>query len=78
MTNFIFKSSGTYKKLCQQLDIIQSELRAQRQDNIQIMFLLNKVLTAKALQKQVDDYYDSDEKVVEEEGFVHHDKMDLD
>ncbi len=57
MTNFIFKSHGTYKKLCQQLEIIQSELRAQRQDNIQILFLLNKLLTAKALQKQVDDYY---------------------
>ncbi len=58
MTNFIFKSQGTYKKLCQQLEIIQNELRAQRQDNIQILFLLNKLLTAKALQKQVDDYYE--------------------
>ncbi len=59
MTNFIFKSQGTYKKLCQQLVIIQSELRAQRQDNIQIMFLLNKLLTAKALQTQVDDFYET-------------------
>ncbi len=61
MTNFIFKSQGTYKKLCQQLDIIQSELRAQRQDNIQILFLLNKLLVNKALQKQVDQYFDEDE-----------------
>ncbi len=60
MTNFIFKSQGTYKKLCQQLDIIQSELRAQRQDHIQILFLLNKLLTAKALQKQVDEYFEED------------------
>ncbi len=60
MTNFIFKSQGTYKKLCQQLEMVQSELRAQRQDNIQIMFLLNKLLTAKALQKQVDDYYENE------------------
>ncbi len=60
MTNFIFKSQGTYKKLCQQLVIIQNELRAQRQDNVQIMFLLNKLLTAKALQKQVDDYFEDD------------------
>ncbi len=60
MTNFIFKSQGTYKKLCQQLVIIQNELRAQRQDNIQILFLLNKLLVDKALQKQVDDYFDED------------------
>ncbi len=57
MTNFIFKSQETYKKLCQQLEIIQSELRAQRQDNIQIMFLLNKLLVNKNLQTQVDDFY---------------------
>ncbi len=62
MTNFIFKSQGTYKKLCQQLEIIQNELRAQRQDNIQILYLLNKLLTAKALQKQVDDYFQEDEE----------------
>jgi len=58
MTNFIFKSQGTYKKLCQQLVIIQNELRAQRQDNVQIMYLLNKLLTNKNLQKQVDEYFD--------------------
>ncbi len=58
MTNFIFKSQGTYKKLCQQLVIIQNELRAQRQDNIQILFLLNKLLVNKNLQTQVDSYFD--------------------
>ncbi len=61
MTNFIFKSQGTYKKLCQQLVIIQNELRAQRQDNIQILFLLNKLLTNSRLQKQVDEYFDESE-----------------
>lgn len=40
--------------------MIQAELRHQRGDNTQILFLLNKLLTAKALQKQVDDYYDED------------------
>ncbi len=58
MTNFIFKSQGTYKKLCQQLVIIQNELRAQRQDNIQILYLLNKLLVNKNLQKQVDEYFE--------------------
>ncbi len=61
MTNFIFKSQGTYKKLCQQLVIIQNELRAQRQDNIQILYLLNKLLVNKNLQKQVDEYFEEDE-----------------
>ncbi len=61
MTNFIFKSHGTYKKLCLKLEIIQSELRAQRGDNQQILFLLNKLLVNKALQKQVDEYFEEDE-----------------
>ncbi len=61
MTNFIFKSQGTYKKLCQQLEMVQSELRAQRQDHTQILFLLNKLLVNKALQKQIDQYFDDDE-----------------
>ncbi len=60
MTNFIFKSQGTFKKISNKLDIIQSELRAQRHDNQQILYLLNKLLTAKALQKQVDDYFEED------------------
>ncbi len=58
MTNFIFKSQGTFKKISNKLDIIQSELRHQRSDNVQIIYLLNKLLTAKALQKQVDEFYD--------------------
>ncbi len=58
MTNFIFKSQGTFKKISNLLEIILAEQRHQRADNIQILFLLNKLLTAKALQKQVDDFYD--------------------
>jgi len=59
MTNFIFKSQGTYKKLCQQLDIIQSELRHQRQDHILIQVMLDKLMTNKNLQTQVDDFYET-------------------
>ncbi len=61
MTNFIFKSQGTFKKISNKLDIIQSELRHQRSDNQQILFLLNKLLVNKALQKQVDQYFEDDE-----------------
>ncbi len=59
MTNFIFKSQGTYKKLCQQLVIIQSELRHQRSDNVLILSMLSKLVTDKHLQKQVDDFYET-------------------
>ncbi len=61
MTNFIFKSQGLIKNVVNKLDIIQSELRHQRSDNQQILFLLNKLLVNKALQKQVDQYFDDDE-----------------
>ncbi len=61
MTNFIFKSQGTYKKLCQQLVIIQSELRHQRSDNVLILSMLSKLVTDKHLQRQVDDFYDDEE-----------------
>ncbi len=57
MTNFIFKSQGTYKKLCQQLEIIQSELRHQRADNVFIIRQLNQLINSDKLQTQVDDYY---------------------
>ncbi len=60
MTNFIFKSQGTFKKISNQLEVILAELRHQRRDNTQILYLLNKLLTAKALQKQVDEYFDKD------------------
>ncbi len=58
MTNFIFKSQGTFKKISNLLEIILAEQRHQRSDNVQMLFLLNKLLTDKNLQKQVDDYMD--------------------
>ncbi len=60
MTNFIFKSQGLIKNVYNKLEIIQSELRHQRSDNVQILYLLNKLLTDKNLQKQVDEYFDED------------------
>ncbi len=58
MTNFIFKSQGTFKKISNLLDIILAEQRHQRADNVQILFLLNKLLVNKNLQTQVEDFYD--------------------
>ncbi len=69
MKNFIFKSSdfGLIKNCFNKLEIIQTELRAQRQDNVQILFLLNKLLVNTRLQKQVDDYFDKDAEHIPEE-----------
>ncbi len=58
MTNFIFKSQGTYKKLVLKLDIIQSELRHQRVDMANVLSMLNKLLNDKNLQLQVDEYFE--------------------
>ncbi len=72
MTNFIFKSQGTFKKISNKLEMIQSELRHQRQDNVQILYLLNKLILDKNLQKQVDEYFEDDSKITPE------DSQDLD
>jgi len=58
MTNFIFKSQGLIKNVYNKLEIIQSELRHQRSDNVQILFLLNKLIVDKNLQTQVDEYFE--------------------
>ncbi len=57
MTNFIFKSQGTYKKLCQQLVIIQSELRHQRSEHAVILRQLQLILNDKRIEDQTLDYY---------------------
>ncbi len=69
MKNFIFKSSdfGLIKNVSNKLDMILSELRHQRQDNTQILFLLNKLVTNANLQKQVDEYFDEDTTHPEDE-----------
>ncbi len=65
MTYFIFKSSKRLIKntpinnanLDKKLDLIQLELRHQRQDNVDIKLMINKLLIDKHLQMQVDDYF---------------------
>ncbi len=83
MNNFIFKSSkGLIKNdsidtdvtVIYKLEIIQKELRHQRQDNKDMMLMLNKLLIDKHLQMQVDTYFDEDVK-----NDIHpEDKQDLD
>ncbi len=57
MTNFIFKSSTTLKKLANQLELILREQRAQRSDLALIIRELVKVTNQFNLEKQVSDYY---------------------
>ncbi len=58
MTNFIFKSHGTFKTICNKLEIIQSELRHQRSDNVMILSLLNKLTINLHLQEQANEYFE--------------------
>ncbi len=39
---------------------IQTELRHQRQDNIDLKLMINKLLIDKHLQTQVDEYFEKD------------------
>ncbi len=57
MTNFIFKSSTTLKKLANQLQAILTEQRLQRADLQEIKYMLHKLQTNKDLQDTVDKYY---------------------
>ncbi len=57
MTNFIFKSSTTLKKLANQLQVILAEQRLQRADLQEIKFMLHKLQSDKNLQETVDKYY---------------------
>ncbi len=58
MTNFIFKSPGTYKKLANNIEMILSEQRHQRTDLATIDNLLRRLINNANLQKQVTDFYD--------------------
>ncbi len=68
MTNFIFKSQGTYKKLASQLTMLMSEQRAQRADLAEIKYILHKMQTNKDLQTTVDKFYDSKSSEIIENG----------
>ncbi len=66
MTNFIFKSQGTYKKLANNIEVILNEQRHQRMDLASIIRRLVKidaslvhVLNEEQLQKQVTDFYET-------------------
>ncbi len=57
MTNFIFKSQATYKKLANQIEVVLAEQRLQRSDLQEIKFILHKLQNNKDLQTTVDKFY---------------------
>ncbi len=58
MKNFIFKSQEDFHKIVfNKLEIIQSELRHQRLDHVLFKSLVDKLFIELNLQKQADDYY---------------------
>ncbi len=58
MKNFIFKSQQDFHKIVfNKLEIIQSELRHQRLDHVLFKSLVDKLFIELNLQKQADDYY---------------------
>ncbi len=75
MTNFIFKSHETYKKLANTLQVILAEQRHQRADLQELKFMVHKLLTNKDLQNTVDKFYDEKD---EDEHPMIQDQLDLD
>ncbi len=61
MSNFIFKSQWTFKKINNKLEIIQAELRHARADHVAMLALIHRLVTDKELQTTVDNYFDKDE-----------------
>ncbi len=58
MTNFIFKSQGTYKKLANQLEIILNEQKHQRSDLAGILYLLKSLRNDLRLEDQVHEFHE--------------------
>ncbi len=80
MKNFIFKSSDAdLQKMFQLLFTIQKNVLYVTHQVDYIRKQVDKLQTDKALDKQVMGYYEEeDAEQVTDQGFVHHDKMDLD
>ncbi len=63
MKNFIFKSDADFHKiLFNKLDMVLAENRHQRNDLAIIIGQCNKLINSLDLQKQVDDFFDDEDK----------------
>ncbi len=63
MTNFIFKSQGTYKKLANNIEVILNEQRHQRMDLASILRNMQVIIKHLDLEKKLsaslDEYYET-------------------
>ncbi len=63
MKNFIFKSEADFHKIVfNKLDMLLAEQRHQRSDLSILINKMTSIYNALALQKQVDDYFEDDDK----------------
>ncbi len=65
MNKFLFKSnleSDLSKNIINKLDMLLAEQRHQRSDLSILISKMTTIYNALALQKQVDDYFDDDDK----------------
>jgi len=67
MKNLFLSPTGLLKNVFNKLEIIQTELRHQRSDNVMILTLLNKLIVNQNIQKQVDDFYETPPQTDSEE-----------
>ncbi len=67
MNNLFSKSPETYEKLIHLTQMILTEQRHQRADMATMKRQLHMVINHMNLQKQVDEYFDEDEKPEESE-----------
>ncbi len=75
MNNFIFKSPRRLIKnsptsldtVMHQLTVVQGQNRNLRQDLVDVKLMLNKLLIDKHLQFQVDDYFEEQKNLNEQE-----------
>ncbi len=68
MNKFLFKSAepSDFQKLINKLDMLLAEQRHQRSDLSILTRMTNKLINSTDLQKQVDEFFEEDEKITPE------------
>ncbi len=69
MNKFLFKSnepSDLSKNVINKLDMLLAEQRHQRSDLSILTRMMNKLINSTDLQKQVDEFFEEDEKITPE------------
>ncbi len=76
MTNFIFKSQWTFKKISNLLELVLAEQRLQRSDLATLLRLSNMIQNNLNINNQAKDYYQ--ERLDEDIKHIPEDSQDLD